>query len=63
MMIMIMIMCQATPDSATTSGEMNSSKLAQYEINLSFCGLVGMLDLPRNRRPSGKLSVRDDPGW
>ena len=42
-----MIMCQATPDSATTSGEMNSSKLAQYEINLSFCGLVGMLDLPR----------------
>ena len=46
-MIMIMIMCPATPDSATTNGEMNSSKLAQYEINLSFCGLVGMLDLSR----------------
>ena len=42
-----MIMCLATPDSSTTNGEMNSSKLAQHEINLSFCGLVGMLDLSR----------------
>ena len=60
---MMICLCLATPDSAKTYGEMNSSKFAQYEINLSFCGLVGMLDLPRNRRPSGKLSVRDDPGW
>merc|ERR1712242_421897 len=43
-------LCLATADSPPNPAEMNledSSKFAQYEINLTFCGVVGMLDPPR----------------
>merc|ERR1711876_143771 len=43
-------LCLATADSPMNPAEMNledSSKFAQYEINLTFCGVVGMLDPPR----------------
>merc|ERR1719188_515731 len=43
-------LCLATADSPMNPKEMNlddSSKFAQYELNLTFCGVVGMLDPPR----------------
>merc|ERR1712038_395340 len=43
-------LCLATADSPMNPAEMNledSSKFAQYEVNLTFCGVVGMLDPPR----------------
>merc|ERR1712073_172985 len=43
-------LCLATADSPMNPKEMNlddSSKFAQYEVNLTFCGVVGMLDPPR----------------
>merc|ERR1719150_3526157 len=43
-------LCLATADSPMNPAEMNledSSKFAQYEINLTFCGVVGMLYPPR----------------
>merc|ERR1719457_168410 len=43
-------LCLATADSPMNPSEMNlddSSKFAKYEVNLTFCGVVGMLDPPR----------------
>merc|ERR1739844_681876 len=43
-------LCLATADSPMDPKDMdldNSTKFAQYEINLTFCGVVGMLDPPR----------------
>merc|ERR1712242_435188 len=43
-------LCLATADSPPNPTEMNledSSKFAKYEVNLTFCGVVGMLDPPR----------------
>merc|ERR1712117_810699 len=43
-------LCLATADSPMNPSEMSlddSSKFAKYEVNLTFCGVVGMLDPPR----------------
>jgi len=43
-------LCLATADSPINPSEMSledSSKFAKYEVNLTFCGVVGMLDPPR----------------
>merc|ERR1712012_1415067 len=43
-------LCLATADSPMNPSEMNleeSSKFAKYEVNLTFVGVVGMLDPPR----------------
>merc|ERR1712073_27552 len=43
-------LCLATADSPMNPADMdldNSAKFAQYEVNLTFCGVVGMLDPPR----------------
>merc|ERR1712209_122397 len=43
-------LCLATADSPMNPKDMDlddSSKFAKYEINLTFCGVVGMLDPPR----------------
>merc|ERR1712061_577762 len=43
-------LCLATADSPMNPAEMNledSSKFVNYEVNLTFCGVVGMLDPPR----------------
>ena len=43
-------LCLATADSPMNPKDMDledSSKFAKYEVNLTFCGVVGMLDPPR----------------
>merc|ERR1719445_2257969 len=43
-------LCLATADSPMNPKDMDledSGKFAQYEVNLTFCGVVGMLDPPR----------------
>merc|ERR1712112_165642 len=43
-------LCLATADSPMSPKEMDlndSAKFAKYEVNLTFCGVVGMLDPPR----------------
>merc|ERR1739844_529722 len=43
-------LCLATADSPMDPKDMDleeSSKFAKYEVNLTFCGVVGMLDPPR----------------
>merc|ERR1711876_59865 len=43
-------LCLATADSPMNPTEMNledSAKFVNYEVNLTFCGVVGMLDPPR----------------
>merc|ERR1712073_188631 len=43
-------LCLATADSPMNPADMdldNSAKFAQYEVNLTFCGVVGMLAPPR----------------
>merc|ERR1712223_839646 len=43
-------LCLATADSPMTPADMdldNSAKFVNYEVNLTFCGVVGMLDPPR----------------
>merc|ERR1711876_91889 len=43
-------LCLATADSPMNPAEMNledSAKFVNYEVNLTFCGVVGMLDPPR----------------
>merc|ERR1719480_309717 len=47
-------LCLATADSPMNPSEMSlddSSKFAKYEVNLTFCGVVGMLDPPRMEVP------------
>merc|ERR1711923_415636 len=43
-------LCLATADSPMNPADMdldNSAKFVNYEVNLTFCGVVGMLDPPR----------------
>merc|ERR1711931_471255 len=43
-------LCLATADSPMDPKDMdldNSAKFVNYEVNLTFCGVVGMLDPPR----------------
>merc|ERR1719183_2118986 len=43
-------LCLATADSPMSPNDMdldNSAKFINYEVNLTFCGVVGMLDPPR----------------
>merc|ERR1712001_734635 len=52
-------LCLATADSPMNPKDMDleeSTKFAKYEVNLTFCGVVGMLDPPRMEvAPSIKL--------